>query len=144
MFCKEIKPNNFSALYKISGLMHGINVWSNNGRNLFKSGKSINEIITTRDDVYHYLNINTNLDKKDIISIVDIIKKGSINKNIKIWQHYEEELIKNQVPLWMIDSLKKMTYLFPKPHAIAYTLMAIKITYFKLNYYDIWMSCTHK
>lgn len=132
--CKEIQPNNFTELYKISGLMHGINVWANNGRELFRQGKSINEIITTRDDIYQYLNKNTNINKQDIVGITNIIKKGAINKNIIEWQNYEKQLINNEVPFWIINSLKKMTYLFPKPHAIAYTLMAIKIAYFKFHF----------
>ncbi len=124
---EETKPTSFGELVKISGLSHGTDVWLNNAQDLVKKDIcEFKEVIGCRDDIMVYLQYQ-GLEPKLAFTIMESVRKG---KGLK--QEWENEMKKNSVPDWYIDSCKKIKYMFPKAHATAYVLMAMRIAWFKL------------
>ena len=126
---EDTRPTCFSDLVKINGLAHGTDVWEHNIADLIKNmGKKLKEVICCRDDVMLDL-IKYNLDPKEAFHIMEAVRKG---KSLK--KDEEDKLLSLNVPRWYIDSCKKIKYLFPKAHAVAYTMMAYRVAWFKVYY----------
>lgn len=129
---KDIRPKTVSDLIKISGLSHGTNVWNGNARDYFLGIKPgydsipFNELIGCRDDIMLYL-LDKELPAIDAFKIMEDVRHG---KGLKPEQ--EEEMLKYNVPKWYIESCKAIKYMFPKAHASAYVIMALRIGWFKL------------
>ncbi len=124
------KPLCFSDLLIVSGLSHGTNVWQNNAETLLKEGivSSLKDVIGCRDDIMTYL-ISKNLPSNVSFSIMEDVRKGK-----KLKPEYEEIMRANQIPEYYIDSCNKIAYMFPKAHATAYVMQAIRVGYFKIYY----------
>ncbi|NLJ75546.1 MAG: PolC-type DNA polymerase III [Firmicutes bacterium] len=125
----DTRPTTFSELVRISGLSHGTNVWTNNAQDLIRSGVTdLNNAIATRDDIMVYL-IHQGLESGDAFRIMEQVRKGRGLKEQDI------ALMKqHNVPDWYIESCNKISYMFPKAHAVAYVMMAFRIAYFKVHY----------
>ncbi len=125
----ETQPQNFSGLVKISGLSHGTDVWNGNAQELIANGTcTLNEVIPTRDDIMVYLMLH-NVPNGDAFSIMEHVRKG------KGLTADEEALMReHNVPDWYIGSCKKIKYMFPKGHAVAYCTNTFRIGYFKINF----------
>lgn len=126
---EETKPSTFSDLVRISGLSHGTDVWLNNARDLIMSRQAtLKDVIACRADIMNYL-IKKGIDELLAFKIMENVRKGK-----GLTEEMEKEMVKHKVPKWFIDSCKKIKYLFPKAHAVAYVSMAYRIAYFKVHY----------
>ncbi|MCL2564808.1 MAG: PolC-type DNA polymerase III [Defluviitaleaceae bacterium] len=122
-------PSSFSDLARISGLSHGEDVWLNNAQNLVKDGVcTLSNVISTRDDIMIYL-MSKGLPGLTAFKIAEDVRKG---KGLK--PEYEELMKEHSVPDWYIESCKRIKYMFPKAHGVAYVMMTVRIGYFKLHH----------
>lgn len=129
---EDTKPKNFSELVRISGFSHGTDVWLNNAKDLITSGKvKLEEAISTRDDIMNYL-MKHGVDALISFKTMENVRKG---KGLEKGNSNNEKYIREaNVPEWFIESCKKISYLFPRSHAVAYVMMAFRIAWFKVYY----------
>ena len=130
----ETKPSSFAEWVRISGLSHGTDVWLNNAQDYVKAGiTTLSEVITVRDDIMNYL-IDHGLDKSLAFTIMEFVRKGQPSKNKEKWEEYAKAMKEKNIKEWYIESCEKIKYMFPKGHAVAYVMMAVRIAYFKVYY----------
>jgi len=124
----DTKPKDFDTLVRLSGFSHGTDVWLGNAKDLILSGKAtVKETIGCRDDIMLFL-ISKGMDDRYSFKISENIRKGK-----GLPDGAEAEMLKHGIPDWYIESCKKIAYLFPKAHAVAYVIMAFRIAWFKVH-----------
>ena len=129
----DTRPTTFAELVRISGLSHGTNVWLNNAQEFVRNGQAtLSQIITVRDDIMNYL-IDQGLDNSDAFKIMEFVRKGKPKKEPENWEKFSTMMKEKNVPDWYIESCRRIEYMFPKGHAVAYVMMAMRIAYFKVH-----------
>ncbi len=126
---KDTKPTKFEHLVRLSGLAHGTDVWLGNAQELIKKGTAtLSTVISTRDDMLNDL-VAKKMDEAQAFKIMEDVRKG---KGLK--PEYEQAMAAAKTPSWYIESCRKIKYIFPKAHAVAYCIMSFRIAYFKVHH----------
>ncbi|MFV0254959.1 MAG: PolC-type DNA polymerase III [Erysipelotrichaceae bacterium] len=121
------RPTTFEELVIISGISHGTGNWRDNADKIIADDvATLKEVIGCRDDIMLYL-IKQGLDSKMAFDIMEAVRKGK-----GISSEWEKAMKEHGVQDWYLESAKKIAYLFPKAHAVAYTLMCIRVAWFKV------------
>lgn len=130
---KETKPKSFAELVKISGLSHGTDVWNGNAKELIDKGiVPFSEVIGCRDDIMVYLMYH-GVEPIKAFKIMEFVRKGKASKEPEQWAEYVEVLKQADIEPWFIESCRKIKYMFPKAHAVAYVINAFRLAYYKVH-----------
>ncbi len=123
----DTRPTTMQELIRISGLSHGTDVWLGNAKDLIDSGTAkLSECLCTRDDIMNQL-MEMGVEAKMAFDTMEYVRKG---KGLK--PEMEAAMREKNVPEWIIDSCKKIKYMFPKGHAVAYVTMALRVAWYKV------------
>lgn len=126
---EETQPATFADLLQVSGLSHGVGTWEGNARELLRSGTcTLADCVALRDNLMLKL-LDRGSGKQFAFRFADSVRRGK-----GVPDSWLGETDKYDLPLWFVDSCRRIGYLFPKAHAVAYVISAIRNAYFKLYY----------
>ena len=123
------KPKTLEDYISVSSIGHGTGVWHKNVELLLKQNYSLNDVICNRDDIFNLLTNVYGVDRNTAYIAMEDARKGrGVRKDI------ESILIGKKVPPYVIMSMQKFLYLFPRAYAIQYTITGLKQAYYKIHY----------
>ena len=126
---EDTKPSTMEELLRISGLSHGTDVWLGNAQEIIASGiATLNECVCCRDDIMNYL-MEQGVAPKTSFKTMESVRKGR-----GLTPDMEQAMLDANVPDWFMDSCKKIKYMFPKGHAVAYVTMSLRVAWYKLRH----------
>ena len=129
----DTQPKAFDTLIRLSGFSHGTDVWAGNIHDLIVNGiADVNQTIGCRDDIMIYL-IQKGMQPALAFKTMEAVRKGKVKKSGSFPGDAEQQMRDMGVPDWWIESARKIAYLFPKAHAVAYVMMAFRIAWFKVH-----------
>ncbi len=129
----DTQPKQFNTLIRLSGFSHGTDVWAGNIHDLIVNGiATVDETVGCRDDIMLYL-ISVGMEPSLAFKTMEAVRKGKVHKSGAFPGDAEEQMRSFGVPDWYIESCRKIQYLFPKAHAVAYVMMAFRIAWFKVH-----------
>lgn len=132
----KAKPKTFEDLIKISGLVHGTDVWINNAEDLIENGTAtLKEVIACRDDIINYLN-SVGIDNETSCRIMEFVYRGRASKNkwASEWNEFVKIMQEHNIPAWYMNSCEKIAYLFPKAHIVGSVINSVRIAWYKVHY----------
>ena len=126
---RDTRPTKLEELVRLSGLSHGTDVWLGNAQDLIKEGKAtLSTVISTRDDMLNDL-VALGMDESTAFKIMESVRKGK-----GLTPEFEKAMQGVNVPEWYVQSCRKIKYMFPKAHAVAYCIMSFRLAYFKVHH----------
>ena len=129
----DTQPKQFDTLVRLSGFSHGTDVWAGNIHDLIVDGTAtVDETIGCRDDIMSYL-IDRGMQPSLAFKTMEAVRKGKVKKTGQFPDDAEQQMKDMGVPGWWVESARKIAYLFPKAHAVAYVMMAFRIAWFKVH-----------
>ena len=124
---KDTLPTTMEELIRISGLSHGTDVWLGNAKDLIDQNiATLRSCICTRDDIMNTL-IARGVPDKIAFDTMENVRKGK-----KLKPEMEAAMRESGIEQWYIDSCNKIAYMFPKGHAVAYVMMALRVAWYKV------------
>jgi len=133
---KHFSPETFSDILQVNGLRHATGAWEDNGEKLVQAGVARwKEVIAFSENVYGAV-----LKKLQAASVTGTGLPLTIMENVRFGRYHsygmpeevENTMIQLGFPIWYINSLKGICYLFPKGHAVAYLKTEMRLVWFSL------------